>query len=330
MGFGRRALTEFVSLREPFPRHPEPGDQAPAPEHDEAPAPSRLEPDEVDAALASIMEIPRAWIVVMVSLAVVSCVGFNRAAGGGLSVSFAMGTITLGAVALIWLPVLLRVFALGGGSLKALGVEASSEGLLEGLVARLASIKTVADAGRRGDASAGEVAAVANRQVEEVSVDYLSAVNAVDRKAIRDLARSYERLRIDRPTGSDRTTAMTQIVNQAKVRAAANPDRARAWIPNLLGSRNGGERIVGLAFLQEAPLQDAFAEVVGLIEGSATAFEMYHALLALNSLLPLLSSAQREEAAKVLSGEARDPRGVGIGADRMSWIKRLLADLQSD
>lgn len=74
------------------------------------------------------------------------------------------------------------------------------------------------------------------------------------------------------------------------------------------------------------PTRRAFSNALQLVKASATAFEMYHALVALDRLVPYLAADEKEKASEVLRAEARDPRGVGIepGSDRLSLIERLL------
>jgi hypothetical protein len=84
----------------------------------------------------------------MIALAIASSIDVTRPAGGGVSVHIAFGTVAIAAIALIWLPALLRLLSLTGGTFKAGGVEASASGLLgapEDLIDRLVNIRTGAE-----------------------------------------------------------------------------------------------------------------------------------------------------------------------------------------
>ena len=61
---------------------------------------------------------------------------------------------------------------------------------------------------------------------------------------LRPLAPQYERLRRDPPSGAQRTSAMTRLVNQARVRAAAPPDAARS-LGRLQPADRSADRAVG-------------------------------------------------------------------------------------
>lgn len=193
---------------------------------DEPPRSQQVDPEGLSTALAPIMAIPRAWVGTMIGLALISCFEVSRASGGGIGVDFVISTVTVGVVALIWLPVLLRVFALGGGRLSALGVEASSAGLREIVVQTVAGVKTTVEAAERGEADTADVVSEVEQQVDQLAIEYLGGTNAIDRHTVMVLARGYERLRATMPRGGERTTRMTRIVNEARVRAAANPGQA--------------------------------------------------------------------------------------------------------
>ncbi|HEV7831698.1 MAG TPA: hypothetical protein VGP04_23275 [Pseudonocardiaceae bacterium] len=143
------------------------------------------------------------------------------------------------------------------------------------------------------------------------------------------LAAQYEGLRRDSPAGPERTSAMTRIVNEARVRAASSLGTAARKAPKLLRSPSEGDRIIGLAFTQESGDPAVLDDVLNLVKYSASAFEMFHALLAVEEMAFKLTSDQRATAMSVLAAEQRDPRGVGISADLglPALIARTLAEL---
>lgn len=274
--------------------------------------------EQLRGVLSIVVDIPPVWSVTMAGLALVSCFAVSRPASGGLEIDFAVSGITLGALALIWLPALLRLLALTGGRLKAAGVEASSAGLFgspEDLIDRLASIRTVTEEAERKAPEASEALRGVEIEVDQIASEYLGQAGAVNGPAIEALARAYEELREKLPPGDHRTNRMTQIVNEARVRAQADPAEAERRIPSLLRSKRSGERIVGLAFTQDAPTTRVYREVMELIRHSATAFEMYHALLALRQIAPRLEPDERARAVDILLAERQDPRGIGVDDD---------------
>ncbi len=267
----------------------------------------------------------------MVLVAVLTSISVTRAQDGRYVVaSISVGTLALVSLALIWLPPVLRLLLLTGGSLKAGGMEASTGGLFtrEQLMELLTRAKAVTTA-RDDDENAATAIADLEAEIDRLAFDALDSTETLSSDALHGLALSYERLRRDTMPGPKRTSAMTKIVNEVRVRAATSPSRATSQALRLLQSNSEGDRIVGLALTQEAASPEAFPLVLHLIEQSATAFEMFHALLALQEIAPGLDDAQRSTAIVALEAEAGDPRGVGVREDPglPSLINRTLLQL---
>jgi hypothetical protein len=201
-----------------------------------------------------VWRVPIRWIALMILLAIVTSVDIARPRAGELSVSVDAGALALASVALIWLPALLKVLLLTGGSVKAGGVEASAPGMFsrEDILDFLTRAKAVTTL--REDQVAGNVALVElDAAVDRLAYDTLDGSRSLDADALRRLALEYERLRRDSPPGPQRTSAMTRIVNESRVRAASSIELAERRSQHLLRSPSQGERIVGLALAQEAP-----------------------------------------------------------------------------
>ena len=280
--------------------------------------------------LAVVMRPPRLWVMTMVVLAVLSSIGVDHADGEGWSVDFEVGVITLGALALIWLPAVLRLLSLAGGKVKGAGVEVSSGGLIgtaEGLISDLTEIRTGAEEVTRQGGGVGteRLSREIQRQVDSMASQYLSAARAVDEETIKRLAAEYDAVRSRTQGGQARTAEMTRIVNEARVRASANRDAAARAAGALLTSIREGERIVGLAFVQEVGGAYRLGDVLARIEDSTSAFEMFHALVALREIEPGLELEQAEVAARVLKKEKTDYRGVAVMED--ANLPRLIDDV---
>jgi hypothetical protein len=275
--------------------------------------------------LKTVGEIPATWTWAMLALGLASCLSITHPADGGWEVSFAVTTTTVGIFALIWLPALIRLLALTGGRIKAAGVEATTGGLIgssEDLIQGLTGARTAAEQAQLNMPEVHETLEKVTAKIDQIAEQFVVAGEAIPDAAVARLARRYEELRASLPPGDERTVAMTEIVNEARVRASADRERARNLGVLLIRSRSDGQRIVGLAFLQEAPSVDAFDDVLGLVTSSATAFEMFHALAALRSLIPELSPDRRRQAVEALRTEEADPRGVGVMDD--SNLPRLI------
>jgi hypothetical protein len=292
----------------------------------------RGDPRKLEELLAVVMGLPRLWVATMVTLAVLSSVEIGHGDHQGWTIHFEVDAITLGAFALIWLPAVLRLLSLAGGRFKGAGVELSSDGLIgtpEALISDLTDIRTGAEEVTRTDRdeSTRRLSREIQRQVDSMASQYLSAARAVDEEAIGRLAAEYEAIRARTPSGATRTTEMTRIVNEARVRASANRDAAARSAGRLITSAHEGERIVGLAFVQEIGGNYRLGDVLARIENSASAFEMFHALIALREIEPSLESDQCEVAVRVLEKEKTDYRGVDLMED--ANLPRLIDDVIS-
>jgi hypothetical protein len=215
----------------------------------------------------------------------------------------------------MWLPMLLKVFALAGGSFKAAGVEATVPGMLSESDAIDLGVKTRQVTGARDDADRAAAAVALEDSIVRLTMPVLASTESLPDAVLAHLARSYERLRREMPAGAARTSAMTRIVNEASFRASTAPEDARSKALALLRSPAEGDRIVGLALTQETGDGAAADEVLRLVTGSSTAFEMFNALLALQEVAPALDTERRARAISILESESGDPRAVGIADD---------------
>jgi hypothetical protein len=269
--------------------------------------------------VAMVMALPTAWVWGMALLAAISTVAVERHANGDWSFQFEIKTTTVGLLVLIWLPALVRLLTLVGGKFKGAGVEVSSDGVLgtqEAMVQDLTRLRTgTEEAKLQSSEQLEETLRELAAQVDDMASQYLGGASAITEAEVARLAREYEAIRAQMDPGDTRTIEMTRIVNEARVRAAAEPSIARGMIEELLASEDEGRRLVGLALLQEVPSAAHYRRVLELIAGSASAFEMYHALIALERIAPRLSERQKVEAIAVLEREQGDPRGVGVNAD---------------
>jgi hypothetical protein len=288
------------------------------------------DPETLEGLLAVVMQIPPLWMAVITVVALLSSVEIDHASENGWGVHFEISAITLGAVALVWLPALLRLLSLTGGKLKGAGLEVSSEGLMgspERMISDLTVIRSEAEEVTRRSPSleTEHMSRGIQHQVDLMASEYLGAARAVSTEAIQRLSAEYEAVRSRMPSGDARTIEMTRIVNEARVRASANRDAAARAAGKLLRSRREGDRIVGLAFVQEAGGAYRLSDVIQRVESSSSAFEMFHALVALREIEPGLELHQAESAAGVLKKEKTDPRGVGVMQD--ANLPRLIDDV---
>lgn len=292
--------------------------QAPLSEDDEPTSRPAISPGGARAFLDLVVDVPRWWLALSLALAAVSAVSVDRVATGAFVVHFAVGATTIGAVALYWLPAVLRLLSLTGGRGKVLGVEAAAGGLAsapEALIAGLARIRTDVSAVERANPDVSGLTESVRSEVDRIAGTYLAGTDPLAADVLAELARRYERVRASQPRSPQRAVQMNQILDEARVRARGAPGEAAALAVPLLRSARDGDRVIGLAIVQQEPRADAFEDTLHLVQNGVSAFEQYHALIALRALAPLLSMVQRAQAVAALEEESKDPRGVGLAQD---------------
>lgn len=286
-------------------------------------------------AFATLLDIPTLWIFALSLVALLTALSLQYDESGGFSLALDVGVVTLAAVALVWLPSVLRLFALGG-RFKWRDIEAEFRGLagsdsLTGDV--LNTLNAVRRDGSLPQATKEKVDDTIGR-LEEALTSTLAA-SEEDRKStarqrLKRLSRKYESTRSRMESSDDRTYAMERIVSEMKVYAAeADLDvpQLRTWF-----DRRPGERIAVLAVLQRLPMPEVFDIVLEGIGNSRSAFEQYHALRAAQEVLGQLSSEQKQELKRVIEHERSGVQGTYINdqdSDRWNLSEDLLNRLTS-
>jgi hypothetical protein len=294
----------------------------------------RVSPEYVAKLLSTVTPLPRLWIGVMCVIAVVAALDMATTEAGALRWHISVGAVSLIAIGLIWLPSALAFIFLAGGSFKAAGAEVSTTGLLtspDELVGDLANLRTTTEAiGQQGPDARSTVRKF-NTAIDSMASRYLPADSVLSEDILSREARAYEEIRRTMSPGDARTSAMNKLVNEVRIRASAAPATAKQYAATFLRSARAGDRIVGLGVVEGAPSADEFGDVLRIFSTSASAFEQYHSLQALNSIAPVLTAPQRHEAITVLEAEKADPRGVELMKDRYipSWIDRVVKEMKA-
>src|SRR5262249_16791701 len=146
------------------------------------------------------------------------------------------------------------------------------------LILGLAKIRTeVTEVERTTPSAAGRTERV-RAEVDRIATEYLAGTPVMTTDALSTIARRYESVRAREPPSPDGTGRMNLIMNEARVRARAAPDLAADTGRRLLMSTADGDRVIGLALLQQEPRADALAEILRIVQSSRSAFEQYHAV----------------------------------------------------
>jgi hypothetical protein len=280
----------------------------------------------------------RAWIALLVVAAFMSMFEVTRAADSGLTVIFRLTPVTAALVALLWLPTLIRVWALGGGTVKTPAGEATFAGIpldllreldvetrREALTGLIAVADAVETQGARADAPA-------LREVRTALEEDLAALapNAkAAREQLTEFAGRYDALR-NTAAGTQRTWEMTKLIGAARALAPQANFKPHE-LAEMLNSNSQGHRIVMLAAIQAAPDRQMFELALEAIDKSRSAFEQWHALVAVEAMLDGLTPDERDKLREVLNRQRSGAPDTWINtSDRSRWdlSARILARLR--
>lgn len=238
-----------------------------------------------------------AWRVLVAVAALLSAVDLARASGGGWTLHIAVNGTTVGIVALFWLPPLIRVLALTGGRLKALGGEANLNGLLD--ASRPASTALAAlDLAANSDSKPvlEQARALVRREIGG-----LSATAKAVRERLAEIARAYETLRRSEAPTDERTLELEALLQEVGLLADAAqlaPQEILEWFRRPPSQRQrrdlSGYRVVAIRLMASHPELEFVLPLLDAIEHRRSHFEQYHALQALEMQVDLLDEGMKQ------------------------------------
>jgi hypothetical protein len=283
---------------------------------------------------------PVVWVIAVGFAALVSAVEV-RADGETMSATFRVTAITVTLIALTWLPVVVKVYTLVGGTFKTPAGEASSPGLIDvfddlppdarraALASATAStelVMTTATGPKLDNATA------VHRELQQQWTTLPPPEAPSDR--LTRLTKQYEDLRRTLRPGSGRTLKMSALVAEARsiVRQGGIDQAAiERWLEGFKQATEG-KRVIGLALIQESHEPARFySAALDAVEDSRSAFEQYHALRALERMVADLNQDQRAQLAAALEDQRSggERKYITPDSDRWPLSSRLLAAIRS-
>jgi hypothetical protein len=266
--------------------------------------------------------LPRVWVSVLVVLTVLSAVRVD--VGSGWQVRVGATSVTALLLAVLWVPTVVRLLGLRGGTVTAGGLSLSLEafrrigtpeaGHREHAAGAAAAARARADADVETGTGAGA-------EVEGGTGDVTALGQRLDA-----LAGDFEALHDRLGPSFERTAAMEGVLAEARLMAG----RARALLDPRLATFDAagdGERAVTVALVQgtASPLPPAVPGVLGRnLAHPRSPFEEYHLLRTLRDRWWDLPSQDREavrrRVQRLVDAGSYDP-----GSDRLAVARRLLA-----
>jgi hypothetical protein len=197
--------------------------------------------------------------------------------------------ITATLIALTWLPVVVKVYTLVGGSVKTPVGEVTSRGLQDlandlppdARRAALATWTATADLAAETATGGEREEAVAVRQELKRQLTALRLPPEQAQGRLEVLAMQYDCLRQTVPSGPERTLRMSALVAEARTivrQGVVGQPVIEEWLEGFKQEPDEGKRVIGLALIQEAPAPGRFFDAaLNALSHSRTAFEQYQA-----------------------------------------------------
>jgi tetratricopeptide (TPR) repeat protein len=143
----------------------------------------------------------------------------------------------------------------------------------------------------------------------------------------RALAREYDRLRANLPSGVQRTGEMTEVVALARS-FATQAHYGGDDIRRLFDTGSEGNRIVALSILGTAFNKACFDLIVVAIRSSKSAFEQFQALVVALNMLDLMDAEQKTALTRVLINREGNVAYIGNDTSRLIIMSRILKQTQ--
>lgn len=274
-----------------------------------------------------LLPIPRPWLIALSLATFLSLFKISQTTEGGVLVGFEFTAISVTLLALFWLPFLLKVIALRGGSLKALGTEATFGGLMD-IVSRLdpsdrrealpTLIATVETAESKSPVAERSRLRHVRSELES-QLTTLAPEAQQARLQLQALARDYDNARETMKPSTERTLKLSSIVAQARA-LAKRAGYGSMEVSDLFAGESQGDRVVSLAIVQALRDTNFFDLVLQSIKESKSAFEQYEALNAAERMLSLLDNQQKKKLAALLEDQRSGKPGKHITRDSDRWF----------
>ncbi|NMG11331.1 hypothetical protein [Brasilonema sp. UFV-L1] len=294
---------------------------------------SLISREAVDWLLQRIFQLPKKWLIITIILILISTCEIGWSKKELFSFKFKVTNTTAIFLSLIWLPSILKVFALSGGALKTPLGEIGGSGMktmLESLTSD--SLGFLIEQTKRAEEVAPPKQQEEMRQISrEWQKVYASTIPVSEaRQEMERLAERYKQLRITMPSGVQRTFEMESVTGQMRA-LAPKVQYSVQEVQDLLRSSDQGKRLLGLSVAEWSFDPIYFDLVLHLIRHSETAFEQTSALRAAQKMVSKLDAHQKKDlqAAIIEQRNFNEQQKRWIKPDSNRWVlsARILSAL---
>ncbi len=277
---------------------------------------NQISREAVEWLLKRIIQLPKNWLIITSIFILISTfqISWN---GKETSFKFQVTNTTAVFLALLWLPSVLKIFALTGGAVKTPAGEITGSSMMPMLRSLTGdSLGFLIEQTKLAEDVAPPQQQLELRQVrQEWQKVYASRIPLSEaQQQLERLGERYKELRNTMPSGAQRTFEMESLAGRMRA-LAPQVDFSAQEVKNLLQSHDQGKRLVGLSVAEWSGDSIYFDSVLHLIAHSETAFEQICALRAAEKMVSKLDIHQKKDLKAVLI-EQRN-----FNPDEKRWIK---------
>lgn len=276
---------------------------------------SQISREAVEWLLRRILQLPKSWLIISSIFILLSTVQITW--GKEFSSKFQVTNTTAIFLTLIWLPVLLKIFALTGGALKTPAGEISGSSMMPMLQSLTAdSLGFLIEQTKVAEDLAPPQQQLEMRQIrQEWQKVYTSRIPLSEaHEQMQRLAQRYKELRASMPSGTQRTFEMESIAGRMRA-LAPQVNFSVKEVNKFLQSGDQGKRLLGLSVAEWSGEPIFFDSVSHIISHSETAFEQYCALRVMQKMVCKLDPQQKKDLQALLM-EQRN-----FNPDQKHWLR---------
>ncbi len=293
---------------------------------------NQISREAVDWLLKKIVHIPKNWLIITSIFILLSTIQING--GEKLIFKFEVTNTTAVFLALIWLPSVLKIFALTGGAVKTPAGEITGSSMLPMLQSLTGdTLGFLIEQTKLAEDVAPPQQQLEMRQIRHqwqkvyaARVPFSELMQQMER-----LSQRYKELRNSMPSGAKRTFEMESIAGRMRA-LAPDANFSESEVNNLLKSSDQGKRLLGLSVIEWSGDPNYFYQVLQIINNSETAFEQTCALRAVVKMVSKLNPQQKKDLASALIHQRNfneaEKRWIRPNSNRWALSDRILSALE--
>ncbi|WP_017652956.1 hypothetical protein [Fortiea contorta] len=294
---------------------------------------NQISREAVDWLLKQIIQIPKTWLIITTIFIVLSTFQINK--DEKLTFKFEVTNTTAVFLALLWVPSVLKIFALTGGAVKTPAGEITGSSMMPMLQSLTGdTLGFLIEQTKLAEDVAPPQQQLEMRQIRhEWQKEYASRIPISEaRQQMERLSQRYKELRNTMPAGAKRTFEMESIAGRMRA-LAPEVNFSSEEVNQLLKSSDQGKRLLGLSVVEWSGDPNYFYTILQIINNSETAFEQTCALRGAEKMVSQLKEQQKKDLMSAIIHQRdyneAEKRWIRPNSNRWSLSDRILSALEA-